>query len=86
MGSLDFFHPFTPQAGPFVPVTCKEDAPLYWVYRTITPTTGFDYPKKLGCIHNVFNINPEAKGLYFWSIEMGIYVSYTKLDLNVNQE
>ena len=33
--------------GPLDPVTCKEVAPLYWVYRSIRPTMGFDYKKRL---------------------------------------
>ena len=28
---------------PFLP--CKEAVPLYWVYGSIGPTTGFPYPK-----------------------------------------
>ena len=32
---------FTPLP-PLDPVTCIEFAPLYWVYRSIGPTTGFD--------------------------------------------
>ena len=44
--SLFFFlHPFTPHASPLGLVTCKEAAPLYWVYGSIWPTTGFHYPK-----------------------------------------
>ena len=40
-----FLHPFMQHVGPLDLVTCKEAAPLYWVYRSIRPTTGFDYPK-----------------------------------------
>ena len=41
-----FLHPFTPCVGPLDPGKMqKEAAPLYWVYRSIRPTTGFHYPK-----------------------------------------
>ena len=40
-----YLPPYTPHVGPLDPVTCKEAAPLYWVYGSIRPTTGFHYPK-----------------------------------------